>query len=1137
MIFKLRPAALSVLLSLFFLFQENTLSAQARNITLVSGENMTNLYQLDTSGLGGTVEIIQDLNSIGSVQFISVLEDYKMNYVTRDGAGQFCCVNITLQGATASRDYVFTFRVEPNTIAPYEFFVKKGETKRISFRVFDDKDSILNNLFYFAGKNVTLTPVSNSQFRDRIYDLTGTAQGVEYAGIQFCDTTGTHCEFYQMSAKVLDTAKMSLRPQIDTSVNDCWGVYKSICQPIKRTDLALFDNKYQIDGELYQYGGYKDTCGQVFESVNYELGRDFHNGDVQYRVASWEVDGNIFSGWVFKNFTDLRGWMDFIVPNSDWLQRSFRLEGTRSNHNFGAMTIVNLSTGDSLVLQPTFAVRWIDFIMPHLPQGDYEFGIHFPNFDYTTTTDVILNCENYSGYSERFDTIYVGDDKTDYLFDLPNIRFPVRENFYHPASFGGFAQFSFDSRNRGLTYFGLREGAEKYIAEFCNEFDQCDTILFNIEVKDFPSSGITVTVPPEADKIIACTEIPVFQDIEAVSDCRFGTEVTISHRDSSASGGCAQHQINYRFWTLTDLCGNVERFTQKIETIDNIEPFLVNTPDDLLIDCFEMIDDTEPVFTDNCSPNLQVSHEDVISLSSCPNILILRTWRAIDDCGNETTYTQEITRINEGPFLMMPADPIVDLICGDTASFIPPEFIHECGLDFTVEYFDNFTPGICDQLEVHRIWTATDECGETTTDEQFLMYTDLEPPMFDGPTPENVTIDQTAGEEIPPFWMPTASDNCDADVDINFFESVFKSPNGDYNIEIHRTYEAMDDCGNFEMHMHRITVITDPVWPGDTDNDGDVDGSDLFPVGFAFGARGNNRPDSDWFFSPQASLDWEQSIADSINYKYIDSDGTGEIDFWDTMAIQINWGLFHPKNTSVNPAKTTEELIVEYVETTSDGWVLLDIKLGNDLAIISDFYGLTFDLQYNDEFIKSDSVFMDYTDSWAGVLNDDLLTIQKNFAVQKTIRTSLVRTDGKSVSNEGKIAQLRLKLKDSRPNVAFIQVQIPSAAGVYLSGEKFSTTPVDDEFVLTSSTKNILNQNLFRLSPNPTRGEVIIDFLNKKSNTRHVQVTDLLGKTLKDFDIDGQSKFNIDLSDFSEGTYLIRVFDGDFFGVKKVVKQ
>jgi len=464
-----------------------------------------------------------------------------------------------------------------------------------------------------------------------------------------------------------------------------------------------------------------------------------------------------------------------------------------------------------------------------------------------------------------------------------------------------------------------------------------------------------------------------------------------------------------------------------------------------------------------------------------------------------------------------------------------PQFNHFCELDFTVTFQD--IPqggGDCFDQMTTRIWTATDECGQTATDEQTFMFSDFQPPRFIGPRPNNIFVDQTAGDTIPPLWQPTAVDNCDTDVEISFRESSF-ARNDMETVELHRSYQITDDCGNSDMHMHVITIKTDPVWPGDTDDDGDVDGEDLFPIGFAFGERGAPRPNSDWFFSPQPMLDWEKDLPGAGNFKHIDSDGSGEIGFWDTMAIQINWGFSHPRIVPTKEVLLMEDLSIDFVSLDANGWAHFDVMLGDGQANIDDFYGLAYDFIYDADLVHPDSAFADYSDSWAGVPNTDLLSVQKSFGGNKILRSSIVRTDQIGKNGSGKLGRIRLKLRAPFPTN--ITVSIPTSKGIYQDGNPFETIDFVETINLTSSTTDLINQINFEVLPNPTKGDLVLKILETESKNYQIELHDLLGRKLNSFESDYRTSVKIDLNDLASGTYLLSVFDGEGKTVKRIVKQ
>ena len=78
------------------------------------------------------------------------------------------------------------------------------------------------------------------------------------------------------------------------------------------------------------------------------------------------------------------------------------------------------------------------------------------------------------------------------------------------------------------------------------------------------------------------------------------------------------------------------------------------------------------------------------------------------------------------------------------------------------------------------------------------------------------------------------------------------------------------------------------VHPGDCDNNGVVNESDVLPVGVYFLQEGAPRENASLSWQPQISSLWEDSSA-----AYADGNGDGFIDETDVIAIGINWGNTH----------------------------------------------------------------------------------------------------------------------------------------------------------------------------------------------------------------------------------------------------
>jgi hypothetical protein len=96
---------------------------------------------------------------------------------------------------------------------------------------------------------------------------------------------------------------------------------------------------------------------------------------------------------------------------------------------------------------------------------------------------------------------------------------------------------------------------------------------------------------------------------------------------------------------------------------------------------------------------------------------------------------------------------------------------------------------------------AQNDCAEVFAVTSRVTVVDTTPPVLSG-VPANVTVEC---DSVPEPAVPTALDNCDADVDIVFSETRI---DGDcpYNYTLSRTWTATDNCGNFDLQTQILTV-------------------------------------------------------------------------------------------------------------------------------------------------------------------------------------------------------------------------------------------------------------------------------------------------------------------------------------------
>jgi len=164
---------------------------------------------------------------------------------------------------------------------------------------------------------------------------------------------------------------------------------------------------------------------------------------------------------------------------------------------------------------------------------------------------------------------------------------------------------------------------------------------------------------------------------------------------------------------------------------DTLSPVISNVPDSLFVDCFSDVPvasiDSVTV-TDNCTGDLYVTVSDSIYNDTlCPNKLnMLRTWTAMDTCGNYSMATQFISVFDSiAPVLYdVPAD--TGYCCPDS---IPPPAdvtaIDNCDgqvpVDFTEVVSDSTGPNM---FILTRTWTAEDTCQNMATASQVIEIND-----------------------------------------------------------------------------------------------------------------------------------------------------------------------------------------------------------------------------------------------------------------------------------------------------------------------------------------------------------------------------------------------------------------------------
>jgi len=179
--------------------------------------------------------------------------------------------------------------------------------------------------------------------------------------------------------------------------------------------------------------------------------------------------------------------------------------------------------------------------------------------------------------------------------------------------------------------------------------------------------------------------------------------------------------------------------------------------------------------------------------------ILVRTWSTADSCGNIASASQTITVVDTvAPTVVTGVAAELTLECDQPEPVDMPVFADNCDANITVTSVSGINNVSGCGWDVEKSWTATDNCGNSTTVSQLIHFVDTTAPTLSG-APMDATVDCSS---VPAAEVLTATDNCDENVVVAFTELI-----GDgcpYTIT--RTWIATDACGNSSSHIQVLTV-------------------------------------------------------------------------------------------------------------------------------------------------------------------------------------------------------------------------------------------------------------------------------------------------------------------------------------------
>src|SRR5438876_878612 len=297
-----------------------------------------------------------------------------------------------------------------------------------------------------------------------------------------------------------------------------------------------------------------------------------------------------------------------------------------------------------------------------------------------------------------------------------------------------------------------------------------------------------------AASTIDCPATPSFATATATDAC--DANPTLTFVDSS-SGTCPV--VHVRTCTAPARRSSDLTASQTISVRDNTAPAIAALPAASTIDCPATPSFATATATDACDANPTLTLVDSSS-GTCP-VVRVRTWTAIDACGNSSTASQTISVRDDTPpaIAALPAASTID--CPAAPSFATATASDIGSATSTLTFVDS-SSGSCPVVHV-RTWTAIDACGNSSTASQTISVRDNTPPAI-AALPAASTIDCPA---VPSFATATASDTCDANPTLTFVDSS----SGTCPVVHVRTWTAIDACGNSSEERRVGSVRDNPA--------------------------------------------------------------------------------------------------------------------------------------------------------------------------------------------------------------------------------------------------------------------------------------------------------------------------------------
>ncbi len=336
--------------------------------------------------------------------------------------------------------------------------------------------------------------------------------------------------------------------------------------------------------------------------------------------------------------------------------------------------------------------------------------------------------------------------------------------------------------------------------------------------------------------------------------------------------------------------------------------------------------------------------------------------------------------------------------------------------------------------------------------------------------------------------------------------------------------------------------VTECVWPGDANHDGQVNVTDLLSVGYCIGETGPARNNGSTTWYGQYGTDWGRTIGGTdIDFKHIDADGDGAITAADTAAITASYGKQHSIIAKATPAPTVQPLyfIPRNLDPQPGDLVIIDIVFGTEANPVLDANGLTFSVNYPAALVEPGSINITFDESsWLHYDAPTVGLVASPF--ESRLDAGLTRTIGRGASGYGAVGTLSFiiieDIDGARPGDEInVNTNITNPTTMNSNGDMVGLTVFDPTLFINFREPVAQDEDDLIAFPNPTQDQINLH-LNGNDEMSEVEMFTLTGQRLYHNTAVNNNRLQIDVTgtQFANGMYLIRAKTGEGLITKKV---